>query len=467
MVFDVSAFFKENRLIESEADTMSIFNKQIPEAFELLEAIGATSSRNGKEALLKQGKDNKVFKNLLYATYNNFILYYIKKDPKVKQDDYTQGYELNYSLFFTLLEDLTERRVTGNNAITALKNFLEGCDATEYKWYMKVIQKDLKIGITEKTINKALGDYIPVFECMLAESFNPKKTPKEFICDDKEDGYRCLAKHDDEGVFLLSRNGNLLFGYDGIEESVKKLPKGFMYDSEICGRTDEFNEVQKSAFKKSKGKDGVLKIFDRVPTKEFDDNNFTEPLRDRLKWINENIQHIIEEDPNLGRVRQYGPFTTAEEAYAVQAQLSLEGLEGTMVKDLDATYAMGKGRRIQKIKDFFEIDLTVIGVVEGKEGTKNEGTLGALVVELSDKDIEAQLPIDDPKYKKKLKYVKDCTAQVEVGSGHSKELGDKIWANPGQYVGRTIQISFQETSINKNGTHSLRFPTLVKFRDDK
>jgi DNA ligase 1 len=466
VVFDVSAFFKENRLIESEEGTMMTEHMQIEDAFKLLEAIGNTTSRNAKEELLKQGKDNKVFTNLLYSTYNNFILYYIKKDPKVKPE--AKGdYITNYSMFYELLEDLTERRITGNNAIQGLKNFLAHCDPVEYKWYMKVIQKDLKIGITEKTINKALGDYVPVFECMLAESFNPKKTPKEFICDDKEDGYRCLGKHDDEGVFLLSRNGNLLFGYDGIEESIKKLPKGFMYDGEICGRKDEFNEVQKSAFKKSKGKDGVLKIFDRVPIQEFDDNNFTEPLRDRLKWINENIQPIIEEDPNLARVRQYGPFTTPEEAYAVQAQLILEGLEGTMVKDLDATYAMGKGRRIQKIKEFFTIDLTVTRVEEGREGTKQQGTLGSLIVEFSDKDAEAQLPIDDPKYKKKLKYIKDCTAEVGVGSGFSEELGDKIWANPGQYVGRTIEISFQEITINKDGTHSLRFPTLVKFRDDK
>ncbi len=442
--------------------------KKIEESFELFEKIGATTSRNEKEAILLQGKDNTYFGALLYATYNNFMLYYIKKDPKVEPAPYSD-YGVNYSLFMTLLEDLMERRLTGNNAITALKNFLSECDETEYKWYMKVIQKDLKIGITEKTVNKVFGKkYVPIFECALAESLNPKKAPKEFICDDKEDGYRCLGRHDHDGtVILQSRNGHIIFGYNGIEESIARLPKGFIYDGEILGRSNEFNEVQKSAFKKTKGKDGVLKLFDRVPVEEFDENEFTEPYRDRLKWIDENIQHIIEEDPNLARIRQYGPFTNIEDAYAVHAQLVLEGLEGTMVKDLDAVYKMGKSRNIQKLKDFFSIDLTVTRVEEGKEGTKNQGTLGKLVVEFSDKDAIEQLPVDDPKYNKKLKYIKDCTAEVKVGSGFSKELGDKIWANPGEYVGRTIEIHFQEVSINDDGKHSLRFPTLAMFRDDK
>jgi len=138
-----------------------------------------------------------------------------------------------------------------------------------------------------------------------------------------------------------------------------------------------------------------------------------------------------------------------------------------MVKDLDATYKCKRSYDVQKIKEMYEIDLVVVDVEEGKEGTKNEGTLGALVVELSDKDIKEQLPVDDPKHEKKLRYVEGCTARVNVGSGYSDELRNYFWNNKEDIINRTIQIKFQETTINEHGEHSLRFPIFVKVRDDK
>src|SRR6185312_15199570 len=134
------------------------------------------------------------------------------------------------------------------------------------KWYMKVLQKDLKIGITDKTVNKVWKGLVPSFTCALANTY-ANKLPKRYVTDPKLDGYRCLAFNYGgvRGVELRSRNGHPIEGYVGIEKDMADyMPDGFVYDGEIMDRSGLFSDVQKSAFKKSSNKDGVLHIFDAV-----------------------------------------------------------------------------------------------------------------------------------------------------------------------------------------------------------
>jgi ATP-dependent DNA ligase len=53
--------------------------------------------------------------------------------------------------------------------------------------------------------------------------------------------------------------------------------------------------------------------------------------------------------------------------------------------------------------------------------------------------------------------------KVQVGSGLSDEIRSEIWDNKEKYIGRTIEIRYQE--ITPDG--SLRFPTFVCFRNDR
>lgn len=455
----------------------------IEQAFSAFEAIDSTTSRTEKESILKNNKDNEVLQQLLVATYNPYVVYGIKKDPEVTPTNGVNDTDMtSYSLFMQLLEDLSERRLTGNNAITAVKNFFENCSQREYKWYLKVLQRDLKIGITEKTINKVWkddGGLVPVFVCALANSFAPKKMPKRFVADTKLDGYRCLAFNYANRVELRTRNGHLLEGYFGIEKDVADyLPKGFVYDGEILGRQGTFNEVQKSAFKKVKkdkkgepDKDGVLNVFDVVSIKEFENNDFKVPYKQRIAFLDQ-ITDILEGARSLARVYQTQPLDSSKQedmdAFILFHVQNVErGEEGTMAKDLDAVYKMGKSNNILKMKDFYDIDLEITGVYEGSPGTKYVGVMGGVTVELSSAEIEKQLPIDDPKHKKKLPYIKGATFTGKVGSGWSDADRVRYWENPNEIIGKTLEISFQELTINDKNEHNMRFPTVVKIRDDK
>jgi DNA ligase-1 len=446
---------------------------QVQHAFDALEYIESTTSRTEKESGLKATKDNDVLKQLLLLTYNPFVIFGIKKDPKVVPDTRKTDYDVNYHKFLSLLTELSQRRVTGHRATHAVVEFFTGCDATEYKWYMKVLQKDLKIGITDKTVNKIHKGLIPSFTCALANSFGTK-LPKRYVSDPKLDGYRCLAFNYGgvRGVELRSRNGHPIEGYLGIEKDLADyVPDGFVYDGEIMARSGLFSDVQKSAFKKGvDDKDGVLNIFDAVTIEEFETGDFKVPYEGRLAYLNQ-LDRVFAETRSLERVYHNVVLTDSEEdkavLFAIHIENVLKGYEGTMIKDLDALYKKDKSNNILKMKDFYAIDLEITGVYEGKAGTQFEGTMGGVTVNVSDTDIIEQCPVDDPKHTKKLQYITGGCFEVGVGSGWNKPDRDKYWANPNLLIGKTLEISFQETSLNEKGEHSLRFPTVVKVRDDK
>ena len=107
-----------------------------------------------------------------------------------------------------------------------------------------------------------------------------------------------------------------------------------------------------------------------------------------------------------------------------------------MIKDLEAPYKFGRGYEIMKMKEFHDVDLPIESLEEGTG--KHVGKLGSVRVNLNGVD-------------------------VNVGSGFSDELREKIWADQDSFVGRIIEVRYQE--VTPDG--SLRFPTFVCFRNDR
>ncbi|AID50538.1 putative ligase [Bacillus phage CP-51] len=423
--------------------------KQIVQAFELLEAIGGTTSRTAKEDFLKAGEDNNIFKEILVRTYNPDLIYGVKKKVKIKSlpTDYGNLND-NYISYLDLTSKLYNRELTGNAALDALATFLLDCGQKEAEWYMKSIQKDFKIGITAKSINKVFPGLIAEYSCALAKPL--KKYPKRYSADRKLDGYRCNGFNYGGGkVVLKSRNGKIITGYTGIEQDIAQLPVGYMYDGEIMAPSGKFADVQKSAFKKSDDKVGILHIFDAVPIHEFEAGESTKILEERIDFLEYIDQQYIQEFPlwNLEWVQPDGIFEDSEESqqkvFHLHRHNRATGYEGTMIKDLDATYKCKRSFDIQKIVDVNRVDLTVVGFEEGKEGTKNEGVLGALVVEYKGNE-------------------------VSIGGGYTDEMRVDLWARRNELINKVIEIEYREESTNsKTGKKSLRFPEFVRFRPDK
>lgn len=424
----------------------------INQAFSILEAVGETTKRNEKIQLLEEGVDNECLRKILYYTYNEHYTFGVKKLPTydVVEDENSL---LRFHQFFSLLDKLRERDLTGNNAIDTLVDLLSSCNEDEEYWYFKVIQRDLDVGISYKTINSVFGeDFIPTFEVRAAEDFNGE-FPDNFVLLFKLDGYRCHAFHGLDGsVKLLSRNGKEYFGYDDVEADVKKLPRGYMYDGELMAKSGEFSGMQRSAQRKAKGKNATLQVFDAIPIEAFFKGLYEKNWYDRRRFL---VKHLLHSGlENIRLLKAFGPYdgnvhnieVSLEKIYKLALKL---GYEGLIMVDVDADYECTRNYSWQKLKPFKDFDLEVIGFAEGSG--KNEGTLGAFIVDFNG-------------------------VEVRVGSGltdytpedkPNKFNRDYIWANQNKFLGKLIEVKAQEKTSNKRGTSSLRFPRFQGFRFDK
>jgi len=208
------------------------------------------------------------------------------------------------------------------------------------------------------------------------------------------------------------------------------------YDGELMG--DDFVSIMRQAYRK----DAVdvsstyLALFDYLPIKEWDEmkpkmscETRYEKLLDKLTDNNVNLEIV---QP----VERFSIETDYDEIKSMHDDFVAEGFEGAMIKYLDAPYKFGRGYEIMKLKAFHDVDLTIDSLEEGTG--KHLGKLGSIVVTF--KGVE-----------------------VRVGSGFSDELREKIWYKPDDFIGRIVEVRYQE--VTPDG--SLRFPTFVCFRNDR
>jgi len=136
-----------------------------------------SDSRLHKEDVIKQaleaatlGSINAIkFLTLTKVTYNPYITFGVRKVPD------TIGIvdaENPWDDFDELLHELGQRGLTGNKALEAIDELSQRFDTIEWNNFCApVIRRDLRCGISDKTINKICKgtDYeIPTFGCQLA-----------------------------------------------------------------------------------------------------------------------------------------------------------------------------------------------------------------------------------------------------------------------------------------------------------
>jgi DNA ligase-1 len=120
-----------------------------------------------------------------------------------------------------------------------------------------------------------------------------------------------------------------------------------------------------------------------------------------------------------------------------------EGYEGLMIKPAHDGYKCKRSHAWLKIKPFIEVTLKVVALEEGTG--KNEGLLGALVVEGE----------DDGKF-----------FHLNVGSGLTDENREQIWADQNNVIGQLVEIRADAATQSQDAddTWSLRFPRFKTFR---
>lgn len=456
--------------------TISYQPNPVEQAFLALEQIGNTSSLKEKQAILQENQDNEVLKAMLLCTYNPYYQYYVKKLPvKVNAAEGEGVSESRFTRLLELLVDLHQRKVTGNAALDEVAEFLTSLSTQEYTWYSRVITRDLKIGLAEKGINKAIPGLVPVYEVMLADKVNPedlnldtpkalKMLPNRIVTQYKIDGYRLNIHVDvNHNIEVRTRNGKVVEGYTELEQEAReKLPVGYVYDGEIVApelfewiasntessqatvpNRDLFTEAMSHAFSHEENKQGIFNMFDMVPISEWKSYNTTESYEARLQRIQDlvsplELKHIVV----VPTSRVYLKSNPDDmKAIVDEFHYFLDiGWEGLMIKNLDSPYEFKRTKNLLKMKLMDTIDLVVTDVFEGRG--KYAGMMGGV-------------------------YVDYKGYPVGVGSGWDEAQRRKYWDNPNEILGKTLEIHYQAETTNKNGGLSLSFPVVKSIRTDK
>jgi DNA ligase-1 len=425
---------------------------------EVIERLEADNSKLAKQAILldamQEGLD-EFFEGITMAL-DPLVTFGVKKVPE--RSDVLSGQGLGWSTFKVLAEQLINRELTGHAARDAIE--LAMSVATTEQWngfYRRVLIKDLRCGMSEKTVNKVAKDFpqyaVPIFGCQLAhDSANhEKKMVGVKQIEVKLDGVRVLAICRSGKVELFSRNGKQFHNFPHIITQIeavlaaKPAPYDCVLDGEVMSK--DFQDLMKQVHRKD-GKaatDSVLHLFDFIPLKDFLAGSWDKKQTDRSNyvkyWVLENeallehVQACAWEDVDLNT-------TKGEERFIELNKAAVDGgYEGVMIKDVGAPYTCKRSHAWLKAKPFIEVTLTVTGAEEGTG--RNEGRLGAFICE----------GLDDSKYIK-----------VNVGSGFNDDQRVEYWNSRKLSMGQLIEVRADAVTQNQDGTYSLRFPRFKTFR---
>ncbi len=407
----------------------------------ILRLIEKTSSRKEKEDLLKL-HDSILLRKVLFYTYEPYKQYYVCNLPKFHMEECRlSNQEELWNGFFNILDRLDRREITGSNAINLLVSYISRAGNTS-EWMIRVLERHLNIGITEKTINKIYPGLISIFDVQLAQIFEKSRIKDQGLIgiEPKLDGLRCIAITKGGNTNLYSRNGKVITtNYENtivrdINELVSngKIPDNIIFDGELMGK--DFTATV-SQFRRKTGAD-VSSHFYHI----FDYMTYDEWQKQETSLTSQSMRNILE-DFCLDSVSKFLTIVPRDIVLPEQIEKQHDhyvslGYEGAMIKILDSKYKFGRGFNVMKLKNFHDIDLEVVGFEEGTGKYKN--SLGSVIVKYNN-------------------------VRINIGSGFSDEQRLQIWNNRGKYRNKIVEVRYQE--LTPDG--SLRFPTFRKWRIDK
>lgn len=435
--------------------------------------INELINMKGTKAKAKWVKDNLSEKNEL----NDLILYAlrIQFDPRIKTNLAKKSMKVDLSkvgynyaiidlkdLFDYVITKCTGKDIDIGNVLTYLDNVNKVYGQEVRNMIENIIIRNLKLGITGKAINDAIGrKEIYVYDIWKGQGLKDMSKLKDriIIVSDKIDGYRSTIKGGSE---VYSANGipQPIENFPEIHKVIKTLDKDIVethiIDGEIIyNKEPEMDRITRYNKTSSiMGSDGLkydltLKAFDLVPIDEFEKGISTRVTLTRKNNLKDLLRNSDAE------IEYLEPLYIGDDISIIQdlfADAIRKGDEGLILQTVDSKYETRKvsdGMWKLKVRD--TADLRVVGFEEGKETGKNKGTLGMMLVE----------------YKGSICGVGSGFKElVNIEKYPIESTRDWIWQNRELLIGKIAEIEYDENK-DKNGNYNLRHGSFLRWRFDK
>jgi DNA ligase-1 len=441
-----------------------------------IEELENDNSRLAKEDVLEQAWVNgctELFEGFRLA-YDSMITFGVKKVPEIVELDDAPG-EFNWVDFLHLAEQLRTRRLTGNAARDALREAAEKSNVLLWnKFYRRILLKDLRCGVSSKTVNKvlkklgktdkkALGYIIEEFEVQLATAEELANIAGEQFLDPKLDGVRITTVLDKENndITLYTRNGKINYNFNHVESSLRnileRIPTSIVLDGEMVSRS--FQDLMKQVNRKKTVDtlDARYAVFDILPLADFKKGICKMPLEERneiLVAMDAMFQEFCRiqqksgvEIANVYVIPKLLVDLNTEEGRRNMNEFNLQtleaGYEGIMVKSPKSFYERKRNKNWLKVKPVIQVSLRVDNIEEGTG--RNVGRMGNINCSGNDMGY----PI-----------------RVSVGSGFSDKEREEFWLYRDQLPGQIIEIEADAITKDQSDDdwYSLRFPRFKTFR---
>jgi len=417
--------------------------------WKIIQELESDNSRLKKEAIIRRESDaeNIRFFNGVGAALDGFRTFGVQKVPNSKKD----GTGITQTEFDDVLRRLEDRTLTGNEMRDTIQDLCDRSNMEQWNdWYRRILIKDLRCGVTHKTINKHSTMKVPVFECMLADDSkkHEKKMTGEVYVEPKLDGVRVITicDVDKDEVKMFSRNGKELTNFPRILEQfdsmLDQMSESMVFDGEVM--SDDFQTLMREIHRKGGAKtdDAVLNLFDCMPLEYFKEGSYPYALNTRKELL-QSFQY----GPNISIVEFVAmdlDDDDGQKQFADYNRLCIDkGFEGIMVKPITGIYECKRSSLWLKVKPFIEVSLKVVDTEEGTG--RNVGKLGALIVEGTDMD----------------KFIK-----TNVGSGLTDTDRETFWKAKDKLIGQIVEVRADAITQNQDTKDewSLRFPRFLRFR---
>jgi DNA ligase-1 len=437
---------------------------------EIIQRLSSTTSRHDKEQILLDAfrAGSPQFFTGVRLALDPLVTFNVAKVAEILEDDGDPG-DYRFEDFLDLTQRLRKRDLTGHAARDAIHAAANRCHVPTWnQFYRRILLKDLKVGVDEKTINKVLHGLehaqpylIPVFKCQLAHDgeapAHQKKIRGHKLIDVKLDGVRVLAvmDRDNDAITLFSRNGLVITQFPELHESLHallpQLPGSIVLDGELVS-PHGFQHLMTLIRRKDYHPDMAevrYAMFDVIPLGDFRRGVCEKPQAER-----HHLLEVLQESglwaATEGRIYVIPQIAVDLDTEAGQAAFAefnrraiADGYEGIMIKDPAAPYEGKRSAAWLKRKPVIDVTLEIVGFEPGDPDSKYKDTLGALICHGTDNGKLIQCNV----------------------AGLTDDLRDEIWHNQSVYLGMLVEVRADRLTLEVGASaYALRFPRWKGFR---
>lgn len=408
---------------------------------EILEALRNTTSTKEKANILTQFKFDADLEKILKYTYDKVDYTFGVTSRTVLDFDSKDYCELD---MFAVLDALNARKVTGHKALALASSFANSAENGIKDLFLMILDRDLKIGVNAKTLNKVFKDIVPkphYCRCDVLSEKSLKKFQFPAYIQLKCDGsYReaCVL----DGVVSFKTRSGEPYENPVLAEVMKDFPNGYYTGEFTLG--DAENAADRATGNGNLNSDHPdfdnihFTVWDYLTEDEYTlkvQTNYTE----RFEKLNE-----IVKGQKLVHVVPTKEVNNIQEALKEVSVWMEKGLEGGVLKSKAMKFKNGTSKEQLKIKLKVDVEVRCVGFLEGTKGTKYEGQNKVILFKNDEGTIQGQ-----------------CSGMTDA------EVLE-VTKNPEKYIGKVLSVQFNDlTKAEGNDFYALSHPRFVEWRNDK